>query len=78
MFVAAFAFLQINMAPVWESIFRVQVCVCAPCSHRDPLGLFCFCFHFAEQGGAGHSGDCTQRSYPLVLEAEPDQLCVPA
>ena len=30
------------------------------------------------QGGAEHSGDCTQRSYPLVLEAESDQLCVPA
>ena len=29
-------------------------------------------------GGAEHSGDCTQRSYPLVLEAESDQLCVPA
>ena len=28
--------------------------------------------------GADHSGDCTQRSYPLVLEAESDQLCVPA
>ena len=28
------------------------------------------------QGGAEHSGDCTQRSYPLVLEAESDQLCV--
>ena len=24
------------------------------------------------QGGAEHSGDCTQRSYPLVLEAESD------
>ena len=31
-----------------------------------------------QQGGAEHSGDCTQRSYPLVLEAESDQLCVPA
>ena len=31
-----------------------------------------------EAGGAEHSGDCTQRSYPLVLEAEPGQLCVPA
>ena len=30
------------------------------------------------QGGAEHSGDCTQRSYPLVLEAESDQLCLPA
>ena len=30
------------------------------------------------QGGAEHSGNCTQRSYPLVLEAESDQLCVPA
>ena len=30
------------------------------------------------QGGAEHSGDCTQRSYPLGLEAESDQLCVPA
>ena len=30
------------------------------------------------QGGAEHSGDCAQRSYPPVLEAEPDQLCVPA
>ena len=29
-------------------------------------------------GGAEHSGNCTQRSYPLVLEAESDQLCVPA
>ena len=28
--------------------------------------------------GAEHSGNCTQRSYPLVLEAESDQLCVPA
>lgn len=28
--------------------------------------------------GAGHSGDCAQRSYPLVLEAEPNRLCVPA
>ena len=34
--------------------------------------------HFISQGGAEHSGDCTQRSYPLVLEAESDQLCVPA
>ena len=33
---------------------------------------------FFMQGGAEHSGDCTQRSYPLVLEAEPDQLRVPA
>ena len=32
----------------------------------------------SQQGGAEHSGDCTQRSYPLVLEAESDQLCVPA
>ena len=30
------------------------------------------------QGGAEQSGNCTQRSYPLVLEAESDQLCVPA
>ena len=30
------------------------------------------------QGGAEHSGDCTQRSYPLVLEAESDHFCVPA
>ena len=49
------------------------VCVCAPCSHRDSFELL-----FTQQGGAEHSGDCTQRSYPLVLEAEPDQLCVPA
>ena len=27
---------------------------------------------------AEHSGDCTQRSYPLVPEAGPDQSCVPA
>ena len=31
-----------------------------------------------QQGGAEHSGDCTQRSYTLVLEAESDQLSVPA
>ena len=31
-----------------------------------------------KQGGAEHSGDCTQRSYPLVPEAGPDQPCVPA
>ena len=31
-----------------------------------------------QQGGAEHSGDCTQRSYPLVPEAGPDQPCVPA
>ena len=30
------------------------------------------------QGGAEHSGNCTQRSYPLVLEAESDQLSAPA
>ena len=34
--------------------------------------------HSRQHGGAEHSGDCTQRSYPLVPEAEPDQLCVPA
>ena len=39
--------------------------------------LVCFVLSF-QQGGAEHSGDCTQRSYPLVLEAESDQLCVPA
>ena len=31
-----------------------------------------------KQGGAEHSGDCTQRSYPPVLEPESDQLCAPA
>ena len=47
-----------------------------------PFGSLVRCKHIVHlilvQGGAEHSGDCTQRSYPLVLEAESDQLCVPA
>ena len=49
-------------------------CVCVPLVVTGIL-LNCFCFPSHQQGGAEHSGDCTQRSYPLVLEAEPDQLC---
>ena len=51
------------------------MCVCSLWGHKVPVGVFLLIF---KQGGAEHSGDCTQRSYPLVLEAEPDQLCVPA
>ena len=50
------------------------VCVCVP---SEQMWNFLLVFTNL-QGGAEHSGDCTQRSYPLVLEAESDQLCVPA
>ena len=47
-------------------------CVCAPCSHRDPVGLW---FFFS-------AGGCRAqwRLHPTKLStcAEPDQLCVPA
>ena len=33
---------------------------------------------YTAKAGAEHSGDCTQRSYSLVLEPKPDQLCVHA
>ena len=42
-------------------------------SHR-----YTFSFYNMQQGGAEHSGDCTQRSYPLVPEAGPAQPCVSA
>ena len=47
------------------------------CVPLEITGIPLDCFSFP-QGGAKHSGNCTQRSYPLVLEAETDQLCVPA
>ena len=47
-------FLRLACDPAVKSVHKIiSVCVCAPCSHRDPLGLFCFCFHFAEQGVQG-------------------------
>ena len=51
---------------------QVCVCVCHTLSLRVKRNLR------HQQGGAEHSGDCTQRSYPLVPEAGPDQPCVPA
>ena len=44
-----------------SSDVRVLVCVCAPCSHRDPLGLYCSCFLFVEQGAHGHLDGMGQR-----------------
>ena len=66
-------------------IFCLPKCIAASTVHS-----WCVCVYHLDrcktshwlltnlQGGAEHSGDCTQRSYPLVLEAESDQLCVPA
>ena len=54
---------------------RVCVCVCHTLSLRVKRNSQTL---KNKQGGAEHSGDCTQRSYPLVPEAGPDQPCVPA
>ena len=70
-----------SLDPGWRvaTLPHFYKCVCVPLVltgiHSDCADCV---FNFVEQGGAEHSGDCTQRSYPLVLEAEPDQLCVPA
>ena len=61
-------------------------CVCVNHLKRWKTSIFAFLMYLPvlftlfqfKQGGAEHSGNCTQRSYPLVLEAESDQLCVPA
>ena len=42
--------LSMLLTALTSSDVRVLVCVCAPCSHRDPLGLYCSCFLFVEQG----------------------------
>ena len=53
-------------------------CVCVKPA-RYHAGKNHFTNHFSRQrGGAEHSGDSTQQSYPLVVEAESDQLYVPA
>ena len=50
------------------------MCACA----LEVTGIHLDCTDCAFSFSAEQSGDCTERSYPLVLEAEPDQLCVPA
>ena len=55
-----------------------SLCVRNICTDEKLLSVFCDSTSNHTQGGAEHSGNCTQRSYPLVLEAESDQLCVPA
>ena len=60
----------------------VCVCVCVkPARYHAGKNHFWIIFtnHFSRQrGGAEHSGDSTQQSSPLVVEAESDQLYVPA
>ena len=59
---------------LWTVVLLHHGCVCVP---LVITGIPLDCFSFLQRG-AEHSGNYTQRSYPLVLEAEPDQLCVPA
>ena len=51
-----------------------RVCVCAPCSHRDPVGLF---FPF-QQGRVALSSYHTQRSCGREWEGKLGQFPVPA
>ena len=72
-----------NPSKVGRFFLCVCVCECQFLSPRSTTTVsnsnsLTFIRCADKQGGAEHSGNCTQRSYSLVLEAEPDQLCVPA
>ena len=54
-----------------------SVCVCAPCSHRDPYGWY-FWFFFCSAGGRSRCKGLRLTKLPCFWEARSDQPGVPA